>query len=245
MQVWSFDTSASPVPGFFRAAFGAIATNVALLQNRTLPAPLFFALTLHSCVPLQHSTTLATLIQPITIRLTPAYAWCAAVLFGLSPASHAVDSVSFEFGTGNRTRLARVGLQWAWEKQWLKSNGNHIGGYWDLTLGYWHGTRFQNQPGETQDILAIGFAPVFRLQRDDLKGAYGEAGIGVRYLSKLYDNNDRQLSTKLEFGSHLGAGYVFRNGLDVGLKIQHFSNGSIKKPNDGVNFAIVRVSYWF
>jgi lipid A 3-O-deacylase len=35
------------------------------------------------------------------------------------------------------------------------------------------------------------------------------------------------------------------NNLDLGLKLQHFSNGGIKDPNDGVNFAVVRISYPF
>jgi hypothetical protein len=38
---------------------------------------------------------------------------------------------------------------------------------------------------------------------------------------------------------------VFSNGLDVGLKLQHFSNGGIKKPNSGANFAVLRVAYPF
>jgi len=62
-------------------------------------------------------------------------------------------------------------------------------------------------------------------------------------LSELYDNNDRKLSTAFQFGDHVGIGYVFQNNLDLGLKVQHFSNGSIKQPNQGINFGVVRVSY--
>ncbi|WP_423682369.1 acyloxyacyl hydrolase [Undibacterium sp. WLHG33] len=45
--------------------------------------------------------------------------------------------------------------------------------------------------------------------------------------------------------AHIGVGYVFNNGWEAGLKIQHFSNGAIKKPNPGVNVATLIVGYHF
>lgn len=162
---------------------------------------------------------------------------------GCHSVSHAVDSASVEFGNGNKTKMVRIGAQWKWNKQWWQANGAHLGGYWDVTLAHWRGDRFQNIPQATQNINAIGITPVLRYQRDSLKGFYAEVGIGAHLLSALYDNNSRQLSTRLQFGDHLGLGYVFRNKLDLSLKFQHFSNGSIKKPNDGVNFGLIRLSY--
>jgi lipid A 3-O-deacylase len=156
----------------------------------------------------------------------------------------AVDSASAEFATGNRTQILRFGAQWKWERKWWQSNGSHVGGYWDLTLAQWRGDRFRNT-GDTQNISDIGITPVLRLQSDSMKGWYGEAGIGAHYLSELYDNNQRRLSTRFQFGDHLGVGYVFQNNLDLGLKFQHFSNGGIKQPNSGVNFGIVRLTYPF
>ncbi|OGB22045.1 MAG: hypothetical protein A3I66_19290 [Burkholderiales bacterium RIFCSPLOWO2_02_FULL_57_36] len=170
---------------------------------------------------------------------------CAGVLAGLCSTSHAIDSASLEFGTGNRTDVTRVGLQWSWDRQWRKRNGTHIGAYWDLSLAEWRGNRFQNQPGNTQRFMAIGITPVFHLQNDDLTGLYSEAGVGLQHLFETYDNNGRRLSTNFQFASHLGIGYVFRNKLDLGMRIQHFSNGGIKKPNGGVNFIVVRAGYRF
>lgn len=159
--------------------------------------------------------------------------------------SHAIDSASVEYGTGNHTQMIRGSLQWKWEKKWWQSNGSHIGGYWDASLMQWRGNRFQNILENTQNITAIGITPVFRFQNDSLKGVYAEAAIGAHLLSDLYDNNGRKLSTRFQFGDHLAIGYVFQSGLDLGLKIQHFSNGGIKEPNNGVNFAIIRASYPF
>ncbi|WP_241687749.1 acyloxyacyl hydrolase [Janthinobacterium sp. 17J80-10] len=157
--------------------------------------------------------------------------------------AQAVDSVSLELGNGNKTDLVRAGAQWNWNNRWWQSNGTHIGGYWDLNAGHWRGDRHLNIPGNRQSISTIGVTPVFRFQNDRLQGLYGEFGIGANWLSGYYDNNGRQFSTRFQFSDHIGVGYVFANKLDVSFRFQHFSNASIKQPNDGANFSILRVSY--
>lgn len=167
----------------------------------------------------------------------------ALLLAATQVPAHAVDSFSLELGTGNKTDLARVGAQWKWENRWWQSNGTHIGGYWDLNLGQWRGDAFQGVAGSKQNITTLGITPVFRFQKDNLQGWYGELGIGANLLSGYYDNNRRRFSTRFQFGDHIGLGYVFANKLDVSFRFQHFSNASIKAPNPGVNFSVLRVSY--
>lgn len=164
---------------------------------------------------------------------------------GVLNAAQAADSFSIEAGAGDRTNMVRAAVQWDWEKKWFHSNGTHLGGYWDLSGAYWKQRRYRDIPGETDYLYDIGLTPVFRFQRDDKRGFYGEAAIGVHYLSELYNNAGKRLSTRFQFGDHIGVGYVFNNNVDVGLRIQHISNGSIKKPNSGVDFAILRVAYRF
>jgi lipid A 3-O-deacylase len=171
--------------------------------------------------------------------------WAVAALACASPSASAFDTASIEFGSGSNVQLLRLGVQSRWESQWWRSNGTHVGGYWDATIAHWRGSRFRGVRDGTQSITAIGITPVFRLQQDSGRGLYAEAGIGLHLLSDLYDNAGKQLSTRLQFGDHLAIGYVFRNDLDLKLKIQHFSNGRLKKPNDGINFAILSASYQF
>ncbi|GAB3548282.1 acyloxyacyl hydrolase [Noviherbaspirillum agri] len=169
-----------------------------------------------------------------------AFALCAT--FFCAPISgNAADSIAVEIGSGNKTRTGSVGVQWNWDKRWWDSNGTHIGGYWNLNVAYWHGMRFQDMSNRSQNIGGAGITPVFRLQRNSLKGPYVELGIGVHIFSDRYDNNGRQLSTKFQFGDHIGVGYVFENKWELGIKFQHFSNASMKQPNDGVNFAIIKL----
>lgn len=169
----------------------------------------------------------------------------AVALIGLQSTSYAVDSTSVEIAGGQNVQMLRLGAQWDWKNTaWWQSNGTHIGGYWDVTVAQWRQNHY-NGTDQKKDFTDIGLTPVFRFQRDDKKGFYAEAGVGVHLFSSLYNNNDKKLSTAFQFGDHIGAGYVFSNGVDVGLKLQHFSNGGIKQPNGGVNFAVLKAAYHF
>ena len=119
-----------------------------------------------------------------------------------------------------------------------------MNGYWDLNLGWWHGTRY-NDEHETQNIGVIGITPVFRWENASKKGAYVEAGIGASLFSENYNNNGNKMGTSFEFADHIGVGYVFRNNFDLGLRVQHYSNAGISKPNDGENFIVLRGAYRF
>ena len=163
-----------------------------------------------------------------------------SVAAGLVPA---VSSASVEFGASEKkTKLVRFGVQSNWDKRWLQSNGTHLGGYWDLTLSKWYS---DGNAGGTQNVTDIGITPVFRFQRDNKKGGYLEGGIGLHRLSDIYYNGNIKLSTRFQFGDHLGVGYVFDNMGELAVKIQHFSNGGYKKPNGGINFLVLKASYPF
>ncbi|HEU4776493.1 MAG TPA: acyloxyacyl hydrolase [Telluria sp.] len=178
------------------------------------------------------SRTLTALATLMIVSLAPA------------PAS-AIDSASFALGDGVDVAMIRFGIQSNWEKRWFDSNGTHVSGYWDATLAQWRGTAYRGISGQHQNLTDIGLTPMFRLRANDGKGWYLEGGIGLHYLSTLYDNDGHKLSTRYQFGDQLGAGYVFQNGWDAGLSISHISNGGIKKPNSGVNFLLLRAKKSF
>ncbi|MCG2586880.1 acyloxyacyl hydrolase [Massilia sp. TS11] len=178
--------------------------------------------------------------------------WKSAGLLAIALASACAGAQEFkptsaavEFATGNATQMLRVGVQSDWNQDWAASGGMHWNGYWDVTAAYWRGNRYQNVKGRTQSFGDIGFTPVFRYEAQNKKGWYAEAAVGLHYLGERYDNFGRQMSTKFEFGDHIGAGYVFDNGLELAMKIQHFSNGGIKHPNGGVNFVEAKAAFHF
>jgi lipid A 3-O-deacylase len=162
----------------------------------------------------------------------------------LSTPARAVDGMSFELGNGDGADMGRVGVQWDWNKRWLQGREWHVGGYWDLALGYW--THGNTLPGQNDELVEIGLTPVFRLQQNSLAGIYGEIGIGAHLLSKT-SLAERRFSTAFQFGDHIGIGYRFgaRSSFDLGYRFQHLSNASIKRPNQGINFHQIRFQYHF
>ncbi|QYF95468.1 acyloxyacyl hydrolase [Massilia sp. PAMC28688] len=158
------------------------------------------------------------------------------------PAIAAVEHAALEAGSGTRVQMVRASVQVPWGRPMWQSNGTHIAAHWDFSIAQWRGTAYRNVPGDNQHITDIGVTPTFRFQRDSARGWYGEGAIGYHLLSALYDNDGSRLSTAFQFGDHLGVGYVFNNGWDASLKVQHFSNGGIKRPNSGANFLVLRVA---
>ena len=174
----------------------------------------------------------------------------AALLVVAAPAAHAFDAMSVEYGDSNSTnadvQMYRVGLQWNWGKQWLPIGNWHLGGYWDATLGYWD----NNSPGKTNEsIIDVGITPVFRFQQTTLStvSPYVEAAIGFHLLSHTSISTQRQFGTAFQFGDHVGFGVRLgdKGRYDLGYRYQHLSNGSIKGPNNGINFHQIRLQYNF
>ena len=181
--------------------------------------------------------------------MTRALALAAALMIA-TPVVHAVDSMSVELGTSDSSNasvdLVRLGIQWNFPKRLDLGPNWHIGGFFDLSLGYWD----NDSPGRTASSLAdVGFTPVFRLQPTNPAGLapYLEAGVGAHVLSKSSVSTERRFGTLFQFGSHLGVGMRFgaKQAFDLGYRYQHLSNASIKDPNQGINFHLVRLQYHF
>jgi hypothetical protein len=158
---------------------------------------------------------------------------CAA----LEPSDFASDGVSFEVGHGKGTDMWRIGVNRKWEKRWLESGNWHLGGYWDLQYGEWSGQ-------EKNTIHDLGFTPVFRFQQNEPSrfSPYVEGAIGFHLIQPVRLDEGRGFSTAFQFGDHVGAGVRFgeRHKFDLGLRLQHVSNGGIKEPNNGINFGQLR-----
>jgi hypothetical protein len=154
--------------------------------------------------------------------------------------ARALDGISVEAGGGDEhSELARAGLQWNWGKK--RPLGRHWqwGGYWELSAGGWRN-------GES--ITDIALTPVFRLERSSGRAVpYLEAAIGLHLLSQVDLSEQRVTGSKFQFGDHIGIGLRFGGRLrhDMGIRLQHLSNGGIAKPNPGINFAVLRYQYHF
>ncbi|HUQ24448.1 MAG TPA: acyloxyacyl hydrolase [Burkholderiales bacterium] len=150
----------------------------------------------------------------------------AAVVCSLAAPACALDGVSVEGGrsSDDDLNLARLGLQWKGARQWY---------YWDLSFGGWTGGH-----GHVYDLSVT---PVFRWAKSG-GSPYLEAAVGAHVLSDLDVGTGKDFSTRFQFGDHLGAGVRFGN-YDLGVRLQHLSNGGLRNPNPGINFLILRLQY--
>ena len=157
-----------------------------------------------------------------------------------------VDGVSVEYGNGDATNMARAGAIWNWDKQWFTGGNWLVTGFWEASLGSWRG---HSPKGNNQTITDAGITPVFRFQQKNPGSfaPYAEAAIGFHLITPTFINADRKFATAFQFGDHIGFGMRFgdRRQFDLGYRFQHLSNGSIKKPNQGINFNQARFAYHF
>jgi lipid A 3-O-deacylase len=155
-----------------------------------------------------------------------------AVFFFLAGSAHAVDGIAVEVGYGDdRTSLIRFSITDNWRKREPATREWRVAGYWEFSAGLW-----DNKEESTAEIAVT---PVFRLERSRL---YVEAAIGA-HLVQAHISAHRTFSTALQFGEHLGMGMRFGQGerFDLGIRVQHLSNGGISKPNPGIDFFLVRL----
>jgi hypothetical protein len=163
-------------------------------------------------------------------------AWALAVLAATHPAVISADRATVELLTGNKSEMLRLGLQSPTGFILALSSESNFSLAWQYSLAYWRQNRPANDFSRFESLFDIGLTPVIRWNALSSKGLFAQVGIGAHWLSKRYDNNDREFSTHLQFMSHLAGGYAFQDRFTAALVVAHVSNGGIKKPNPGVNF---------
>jgi len=180
-------------------------------------------------------------------RLNRPLRWIVAGLLIVAfwpPSGFAVDRVFLEPGAGKEGNLIRIGAQWELEKQWFAGGKWHLGALLEVGIGSW-------RPELGDDgLYEIGFTPVFRLAPNRTSSGrltpFFEAAVGAHLLSNVRFS-DLNLSTGLQFGSHIGAGVFFGHDRRFSLvyRFQHLSNASIKQPNPGIEFHLLQLGYCF
>jgi hypothetical protein len=109
-------------------------------------------------------------------------------------------------------------------------------------LGQWYSSAPQNKHLTTAAIsLALRFYP-FTI--DDKYPSYLLASAGPAFLSSSQFGINTQAS-HLAIQTNLGLGMEF-NCIDVNLRLEHFSNAGLGKPNEGFNILyLLSIGYLF
>ncbi|MCV4285930.1 acyloxyacyl hydrolase [Pseudomonas capsici] len=156
---------------------------------------------------------------------------CAAVFSAALAGQSSVvlaDGVEFSVGhTSQSTMTYRLGVQFDWDKSWLKSDVGRLTGYWDGAYTYWDGDKRSSNN-------SLSFSPVFvyEFAGQSVK-PYIEAGIGVSVFSNT-QVEDNKLGSAFNFEDRIGFGLRFAGGHEIGIRATHYSNAGIKQPNDGI-----------
>lgn len=124
--------------------------------------------------------------------------------------------------------------------------GTQVTSYADLFVSRWRAPT-DDRSGH-RNFSQLGAIAGWRFRFDE--GAspwFFEAGFGATSMNDRYHTPDRSFSTRFQFTEQLGIGRNFgtRGEHEVSLRIQHFSNAGIRKPNPGENFYKLRYLYSF
>ncbi|MFQ5950170.1 MAG: acyloxyacyl hydrolase [Nitrospiria bacterium] len=147
----------------------------------------------------------------------------------------------FSIGVGqskDSIDIYRFGLKKDFGHIFLRSNIGWLSGYYEASLNYW-------QRGN-DDLFGVAFSPVFVYNFGDKSKTiqpYIEGGIGAAYISDT-EIGSRDLTTHFQFEDRAGLGIRSRK-VDLNFRYMHYSNGSIKQPNEGIDIFIFTISFPF
>lgn len=151
----------------------------------------------------------------------------AAAILSLSVQQAAAVEFSAAVGrTDKSTSTLRIGLKKDFQSRWWQSDVGALTGYWDAGYTYWEGDKESNNHS-----LSVSPVLVYEFSGERVK-PYLEAGIGVAAFRHTRIES-RNLSTAVQFEDRLGVGLRFRNQT-LGLRVMHYSNAGLKRPNDGI-----------
>ena len=170
---------------------------------------------------------------------------CLALLCAPWRTAHAADVLLID-GQGNDVTIRGLALRMPAWKSWGTPHGWRYALANEYQLGLWHG---RQRAAEDRQLFDGSVSAVLTVRAPERMAwaPYLEAGFGGHLISRTHIDTDREFSTAFQFGEFLGLGTDIgeRNQYSLAARIQHVSNGSIHKPNDGVTFSQLVVQYRF
>lgn len=132
---------------------------------------------------------------------------------------------------------------------WSRTGAGPVNGRsfaWDLFASQWRAP--QAMGDGRRGYAQLGAIATWRY-RFDRGGSpwFVEGGLGGTLMNHVYRTPDRSFSTAFQFTEVLGLGRSFgeRGEHELSVRLQHVSNGGIRKPNPGANFVRLRYLYRF
>jgi hypothetical protein len=191
-----------------------------------------------SATPHLRRSSAAALVAAALIAAGPGGAHAQGQTSPLPPPTHGF----VQFGRAHETSAVSLGLLWDTSLHRFLSASGALSSRFEVAIGRW---RADSRVGGGHALVTqVGLTPVFRYAFGNDATWFVEAGIGVNVITPLYRTGSKQFSTAFNFGDHLGVGWRPRRDSpwDIALRIQHFSNAGIERPNPGEDFVQLRLT---
>lgn len=185
--------------------------------------------------------------SPTAVRARLRAASRAAIL-GCVLHAGAVQGASLAVVAGASADARIGGVAWKWNAPDALHESPADRLTWGIEADVMNVHATHDGPDGAANIVAIGVTPSLRTEwsHGDLV-PYTAIGIGAHLVSHTQLRGGPTLSTAFQFGEWLEAGWRFgaRRAFEVGLRIEHMSNASIKEPNDGLTFGALRFGWHY
>ena len=151
-----------------------------------------------------------------------------------------ISSMSFGYGITHHDdiNIYRLGVRKDVDYKAFENPTGWLSGYFEASLGCWSKRDEQVYVGAISPVFVYYVGdPTWEVQ------PYIEAGIGASCISETTIAS-RHLSTAFQFEDRIGVGVKIKY-VDISFRYMHYSNGSISRPNDGMDIFIGTVGYCF
>lgn len=175
------------------------------------------------------------------------------LLSSVSFSTHANLGVAISSGQGvHEITPYRFALSWDFGPVWRSHASWALHTVVESSYAIWNSpAREYLGPDRPLALTAMTLGPVIRWQKQNpyahIKATpYLEMGVGFSWLSETQIQG-RMLSLHFQFEDKGGLGVRFGNKqqYDLAIRAYHYSNASIKRPNSGVNLAMLSFGVWF
>lgn len=161
------------------------------------------------------------------------------------PGSHGAELLLIR-GEGDHVGVTAAAIRTQAWKTWTR------GERWSYTLapewqvGFWGAQKSNANESRIVDSSLTGVLTL-RPRSSATSPYYLDIGFGIHLLSNTRIGDERNFGSSFQFGEFLGLGVEFgeRRRYSLAARVQHVSNGGIKRPNPGVTFAQILMTYRF
>ena len=130
--------------------------------------------------------------------------------------------------TGEGGVTASIGLGLDWNRRWFESNTGYLGGYWHAGYTWWEG----GQKGDAAHTVSFSPVFVYAFHAENWR-PFIEFGIGAAWFSGQRVG-DRNLGSAAHFEDRFGAGLYLGERDLLMLRVIHYSNAGLSRPNPGI-----------